>query len=48
VLFPLTDAGLRSRLTTVVGLDYAVSSVVRQVERPRRVSSTRVRSRGLG
>jgi len=23
VLFPLTDAGLRSRVTTVVGLDYA-------------------------
>ena len=23
VLFPLTTAGLRSRLTTVVGLDYA-------------------------
>ena len=23
VLFPLTDAGLRSRLTTVIGLDYA-------------------------
>ena len=23
VLFPLTDAGLRSRVTTVVGMDYA-------------------------
>jgi hypothetical protein len=23
VLFPLTDAGIRSRVTTVVGLDYA-------------------------
>jgi hypothetical protein len=23
LLFPLTDAGLRSRVTTVVGLDYA-------------------------
>jgi hypothetical protein len=23
VLFPLTNAGLRSRLTTVIGVDYA-------------------------
>jgi hypothetical protein len=23
VLFPLTDAGLRSRVTTVIGVDYA-------------------------